>query len=458
MATLVASQTYKGYTFNDVGQDSDEHKRALRWTASESCTVEEFKAWLAFVGYPGPDGDIWIEIWDDDSGSPGSIITNGTSSTIYAQNLTNNTSGGAEETFTFSTPPSLTSGNDYYFVTGFDWTPNGSNYVRWYCSNDESSDTAFSHWNIEDDDTETDYGYEWALYGKIYKPSSVNVDASAGSVTVTGYGATVTNNTNVDVDAALGALTIAGYNINLNAATNIQVEAPGGGADHGTPGWEIGAYIYVGSGGDGASVTIAALNATVTADTNINVGAGLGALTITGHNPTVLNATIMAATVGTIGITGLEAQLNAGTGVNVAVSDVAITALNATIKTNISMQAAKGAVAIAGHDATISLAGNIVAGVGAVTIAGHNATVENLFETEIDVGLGAVTIAGHNATVVTAYNLFTNQIPLSIAGNEVTLTFTKAPIVVGDNAIIGVGIRGVDDTVSDKSVRIEEKL
>lgn len=147
----VASQTAHDFNFFNFGRDTSNYWRASEWTASESFDCEEVRCWMAQVGTIGA-GDVWIEIWDDDTGTPGSIIANGTSDTVAGSSVS---TSGELITFNFSTPPSLTSGNTYYFVAKFSWTLSTSNYMQWRGHNAQTAD-GFNGWRILQSGTEED--------------------------------------------------------------------------------------------------------------------------------------------------------------------------------------------------------------------------------------------------------------------------------------------------------------
>lgn len=81
-----------------------------------------------------PSDNLYIEIQTDSSGAPsGTVVTNGTSSTLAGGSVT----GGAYANykFTFATPPSLTSGTTYWIVARRSGAVDGANYFRLAGSN-----------------------------------------------------------------------------------------------------------------------------------------------------------------------------------------------------------------------------------------------------------------------------------------------------------------------------------
>lgn len=76
---------------------------------------------LKAYGFGAPAGDLYIVIHKDDNGSPGEIVENGISDVILASTIS---LAGSTYTFTFSSPPYLADGVQYYFAiynTGYNW-------------------------------------------------------------------------------------------------------------------------------------------------------------------------------------------------------------------------------------------------------------------------------------------------------------------------------------------------
>ena len=170
--STVASQTDKtdSTSFNIGYNNTSNYIQVSEWeSASETFSLYSVKLWLGQKDTIS-SGDVWIEVWDDGSGSPGSLITNGTSAKVDATTITDTLSGGEEVEFTFSTPPSLTSGNKYYFVSKFDYTV-GANRLRWWGKNSDT--TGWERWYIELDNDEFNSA-DSALYTVVVKSGSVS--------------------------------------------------------------------------------------------------------------------------------------------------------------------------------------------------------------------------------------------------------------------------------------------
>ena len=168
---------------------------------------------------------------------------------------------------------------------------------------------------------------EWVNYSA---GSETEIDATLGSLTLTGYNATVDAQVDTDIDATLGSLTLTGYNPTVSAGTAIAVEGPASGDGA----WDLGAYIYPDAGGGilfltgfnatveaGAStsidatlgsLTLAGYNATVDAQTVTDIDVALGSLTLSGFNPTVSAGTGIVAGLGSMTLSGLKAKVSVG--------------------------------------------------------------------------------------------------------------------------------------------------
>lgn len=151
--TTVAQQATHSFRFHNMGRDASNNRWAVSWEATETFDLTKISVWLQQIGTLAGGTTIGFEVWDDDSGAPGSLITNGTSSTTAANGISTD-NAGQEVQFTFSTPPTLTSGNTYYFVSTHTWTNSTSNYMQWHGNN--SSDASFLGWRIYTNGTEDD--------------------------------------------------------------------------------------------------------------------------------------------------------------------------------------------------------------------------------------------------------------------------------------------------------------
>lgn len=107
---------YEGSIFgsNFTAVPSTQEQLAIRVIPRTTVSVSKVFQFLAKSG--GPSDGVQVEIQSDSAGSPSNTpITNGTSSTVLASSIP-----GSQElsyqTFTFSTPPTLTAGTAYWFV------------------------------------------------------------------------------------------------------------------------------------------------------------------------------------------------------------------------------------------------------------------------------------------------------------------------------------------------------
>ena len=150
MATLVDSNAGTGGVCYVGYNTTDGSAIASEWVATESFSLEQVIVSLQRNG--SPSGYIWMEVWDDDSGEPGSLIANGTSGNVVIDGLQEGTP--EERIFTFATPPSITNTDKYYFVVRYSWTVDGSNWVEWECA--LSSASGWSMWMMYANATSTE--------------------------------------------------------------------------------------------------------------------------------------------------------------------------------------------------------------------------------------------------------------------------------------------------------------
>jgi hypothetical protein len=175
MPINVAASCDWAYTVQNIGYDATDFKVAIGWTATETFTIDSVVVGLSKFG--SPTGNITIEIWNDDSGSPGSLITNGTSntfdvSTLHALNTAVAGDNDCETIeFTWATPPTLTNGNVYYFVITPSWTPSTSNYAR-VARRGTVTVSGWTAWEITSGGTETSISTAfWCMIRKAGTPT-----------------------------------------------------------------------------------------------------------------------------------------------------------------------------------------------------------------------------------------------------------------------------------------------
>lgn len=114
------------------------------------------------VGDSTPTWEIRAEIWSDDSGNgrPNAMLTNGSSSTLGPSDLD---TSYAWETFTFATPPTLSSGTTYWMVVHATSAGDGGDYVQIQVGNNFTDQE-----RGDETPTWTDDGSELFMY-KTYK-------------------------------------------------------------------------------------------------------------------------------------------------------------------------------------------------------------------------------------------------------------------------------------------------
>lgn len=137
-----------GLTTN-VGRDADNHWQSVLVVPSGNQRVTQIEISADEVGSIAGGSQWWVEIWDDDSNTPGSVIANGVSSSLDPSAWG---SGMALRTFTFPTPPMLTGSSRYYFVIKFSHTVSTSNYAR-----AQRNASGGVRWRIASNGTETSF-------------------------------------------------------------------------------------------------------------------------------------------------------------------------------------------------------------------------------------------------------------------------------------------------------------
>lgn len=159
---VLESEQASGTDWNaNIGRDSSNYWQAIEYTPDADHDVPQIQIKLEKVGTP--TGTVSVEIWDDDSNSPGTIISNGASDTVDVSTVPGT---GDWVTFTWSgTLPSLTNGNKFYFVVKHGFTTSASNYIR---AQRNGSFTGHYRWRIQSGGTEDDYDPD-GLNSRIYK-------------------------------------------------------------------------------------------------------------------------------------------------------------------------------------------------------------------------------------------------------------------------------------------------
>ncbi len=87
-------------------------------------------------------GNIWIELWSDSAGSPGTkLATSTTTFNVSTFSTGENPGTAVEREFVFAAGNSLTSGTTYWFVINGDWALSNSIYAAQAGSNPYASGT-----------------------------------------------------------------------------------------------------------------------------------------------------------------------------------------------------------------------------------------------------------------------------------------------------------------------------
>ena len=153
--------------------------------------------------------------------------------------------------------------------------------------------------------------------------------------------------------------------------------------------------------------------------TEVAVTADVGAVTLTGFEPTVQTPRNITADVGAVALEGFVpvfSTASAGSSFS-GTPDVGVGTLEGfapTVVTPHNVTADVGAVALTGFEPTVQTPRNIVADVGAATFAGFEPTVETPRNVVADVG--AVALAGFSPTVQTPRNIVVGFGELTVTG------------------------------------------
>jgi len=119
-------------SFENMGNADATTRRAQSFVytnaLAESITVN--KVTLPLRKVAAPSDNIFVDIFDDNGGEPGSLVTNGTSDAVAGGGLVTAGNNSIVE-FDFSTPPTLTSGTTYWIVFRRAGANDGTNYYTW---------------------------------------------------------------------------------------------------------------------------------------------------------------------------------------------------------------------------------------------------------------------------------------------------------------------------------------
>lgn len=161
--TLVDEMTTADYHIFKIGNNTTTEYEQGAGKLSISSSGNISKVTFKLTKFGTPTGNIWVRIYDDDSGSPGASL--GVSDTVDVSTLVSYGTP-TDQDFVFSTPIAVTSGNSYYFIIEFDFAVSSSHHVR--ASGTTSETAGWWRWVIYQDDTEVGSQYQ-ALYIRIYK-------------------------------------------------------------------------------------------------------------------------------------------------------------------------------------------------------------------------------------------------------------------------------------------------
>jgi hypothetical protein len=134
-----------------LGQATGYQKAAQSFTADANYTLTKATIRI-FRGGGTPTWDVTLYIYSDNTGAPGTVLTNGTSDTVSITGVANDP--GTEYSFVFASGVSLVSGTTYHVVARAS-TVDGSNYCRMVFSatgteDCNTTDDAESSWTNRD--------------------------------------------------------------------------------------------------------------------------------------------------------------------------------------------------------------------------------------------------------------------------------------------------------------------
>jgi len=117
----VDARTRQAVQFTPTGYDG-----------ADTITIEQVLLFLSWTGV-STDG-VAVEIWTDNAGEPGAVVSNGTSITIPFADL-GGTGTYIPQPFLFSTPPEVTNGTPYWVVFKRTGLQDPAKYYEWYYKN-----------------------------------------------------------------------------------------------------------------------------------------------------------------------------------------------------------------------------------------------------------------------------------------------------------------------------------
>jgi len=286
-----------------------------------------------------------------------------------------------------------------------------------------------------------------------YNPA-VKVDtaftATAGAVTVAGYNASVA--VIVDVSATLGTVTVAGYNASV--AVIVDVSATLGAVTVASYNPSLSSSTLVSA--DTGTGVVASLNPSVAVTRMVIQDDATNYVTYAGHNVEIgAIATAVSASLGAVTVAGYNPALSAGVEINVTgpgggsgweigayvypSASVLIESLNAAINAGTGVSASLGTVTAAGYNATVDITSqntNVDASLGAVAVGSFNPDIT----TDDDIGatLGQVVVAGLNPSIVTGASFGATLGQVSVASfNPSIETDTAFGTTLGQLAVAG---------------------
>ena len=230
--------------------------------------------------------------------------------------------------------------------------------------------------------------------------AEVNVDCTAGALTIAGYNPEV--EAGVTVACTAGAVSVLGYNVDVIPTIVVSCG--------------IGALSIVGY--------------SVEVEQGVTIDCTLGAMTLAGYNATVEATVTISCTAGVISLVGYDVEIPHI--IECAAGALAIAGQNVEVEQVTAINCTAGAVTITGYNVTVQATVTVACTAGALTIAGYGPEVE--VGTTVSCATGALVIAGYGVEVEAGTSISAGVGALSIVGHSVSIV--KAPIETGGPFVI----------------------
>lgn len=122
-----------------IGQAGTDAKHGQSFTTPASLTqIDSIALTLLEVGDVSAKGSMYVELWTDDAGDPGTLLDNGVSDPVLSSVLTDTLT---YHTFTFTNKPELAASTSYFIVFYLGWDADPQDYVRQGSANSKTSYT-----------------------------------------------------------------------------------------------------------------------------------------------------------------------------------------------------------------------------------------------------------------------------------------------------------------------------